>query len=305
MRLLLKPAFAILIAAGFITISSASGNLDYLPDTVKTFAATASGKKAVATLDKSTQDTLNDAQNFTDSGKLAGQRLSPEQLAKVQSIANSSKQFVRRNMQHLAHKMLSQTDNGTHLYYFLSFSMPLSTMQVYLHDALYDGGIIVFRGIGEKDTRFVQFLSHILTFIDHGVAYPEIDVDPQLFDQYDVQVVPTIVLTTQPLSSCVRQAKIEQGLLFKGCQKANPENYWKVSGVIPSYSALSQFASVNAPASLYLRRLESGGLTSMNSLKSGDTKYANLPTPITRDEVANILRQFDINLDNQGRMVGK
>lgn len=306
-RSVAKPLIGILVAAGLLTStnSNASSNLDYLPSTVKTFAATNAGKEAVSKLNQAQQQSIHKANAFAASGGLSGTPLSHDQLTNITNIATASKHFVRDKMNALANKMMGkQTHSNTHLYYFLSFSMPVPIMQVYLHDALYDGGTIVFRGIGQKDTKLIQFLNRITGLIGHGIAYPLIEIYPQLFDRYDVNVVPTIVLTTDIETSCIKTQKIEQGLMFKGCQKANPKHYWKVSGLVSSYFALSQFASDGAPANLYLKRLENGGITSLTCNKNIDTRYENLPAPFSRSDVENTLSKFNIHLDRQGRMVG-
>lgn len=132
-------------------------------------------------------------------------------------------------------------DSGSSLYYFLSFSMPPQLIQSYFNDALKDGGTIVFRGV-RKDQNLQQFLSQsVFPLIkDKGQRAP-IELDPNKFETYQVDVVPTIVLVNDELDD------------------ANDERvrYWKLSGSVSSHYALEQFLEKQGPAERFLLGLGS------------------------------------------------
>jgi type-F conjugative transfer system pilin assembly protein TrbC len=80
--------------------------------------------------------------------------------------------------------VLEPTQEAT-VYIFVSFSMPKETIKILAHEAEKQKGILVIRGL--VDNSFVKTAKAIQE-IGAGVV-----LDPTLFKEYDIKVVPTFV----------------------------------------------------------------------------------------------------------------
>ena len=95
--------------------------------------------------------------------------------------------------------------SGPQLYVFVSFSMPEITLKRLLTQASRIEASLILRGLidddmGKTKTRIAQLLEadeNGLTRIKGGFA-----IDPTLFERFDIQQVPTFVLTDSPAPRC-------------------------------------------------------------------------------------------------------
>ena len=95
--------------------------------------------------------------------------------------------------------------NGPQLYVFVSFSMPEITLKRLLIQARQIEASLILRGLidddmGKTKTRIAQLLEadeNGYTRIQGGFA-----IDPTLFERFDIQQVPTFVLTDTPAPRC-------------------------------------------------------------------------------------------------------
>ena len=95
--------------------------------------------------------------------------------------------------------------SGPQLYVFVSFSMPEITLKRLLTQASRIEASLILRGLidddmGKTKTRIAQLLEadeNGLTRIKGGFA-----IDPTLFERFDIQQVPTFVLTDTPAPRC-------------------------------------------------------------------------------------------------------
>lgn len=88
-------------------------------------------------------------------------------------------------------------NDGT-LYIFVSRSMPMSLLRAYALDALYTGASLVVKGVRKGDTikEYVQEALNDFNSVD-GQSLAGIEVNPNLFDMFDVSVVPAVVWTNR------------------------------------------------------------------------------------------------------------
>ena len=175
------------------------------------------------------------------------------------------------------------------LYVFISFSMPDSLIRAYALDAGYAGATLVVRGI-EDDMDMRTFATKRLTGLLHpGEVGAPIQIDPRLFDTYRVDQVPTIVLATNR-DEILCDGGTESTATYQGkqvsvsqCAKAEPEDYWALSGAVTTQYALEQFAGNGADvARPFLANLKTGFATEqpVKTDSNGETVNA------VRDEVS-------------------
>lgn len=83
--------------------------------------------------------------------------------------------------------------NEPQLFITVSFSMPEDLLKSYLHDADEHGAYVVFQGF--KDNDLNSTLS-ALKVLKQDSDLNRVLIDPNLFERYSVQTVPTFILTT-------------------------------------------------------------------------------------------------------------
>lgn len=88
--------------------------------------------------------------------------------------------------------------NNGKLYFFVSRSMPMSMLRAYAVDALYTGGTLVVKGIRRGDT-IKEFLDEAVSDFNSadGQILSGMEVNPNLFDMFDIKVVPAVVWTNR------------------------------------------------------------------------------------------------------------
>lgn len=144
-------------------------------------------------------------------------------------------------------------ESDSALYYFVSFSMPEDMLKAYVLDAMWTGGTLVFKGVPpNRDLK--DFLVEDLRNLIYGKgAHAALALDPRLFDAYKVTMAPTVVLSTDRTNltctgSAVKFKFQKQTLSYKTCQPQSTDKYWKMSGAVTSYYALTEFKKAGAGA---------------------------------------------------------
>ncbi len=90
-----------------------------------------------------------------------------------------------------------ETPTGPHLLLFLSFSAPSDTWKSFSADLQALGGTIVLRGL--PNNSFQEFALRIKHLKEEGVDVP-IQIDPDAFERYNIEAVPTLVLAHKEIS---------------------------------------------------------------------------------------------------------
>lgn len=139
------------------------------------------------------------------------------------------------------------------LYYFVSFSMPKEMLRAYVLDAMWTGGTLVFKGIPPgRDLQ--RFVTEDLRDLVYGKgAHAALSLDPRLFDAFQVSMVPTVVLSSDRSDAVCGGGKAsfkykKETLSYKTCAPKDPSKYWKMSGAVTSYFALTEFKKAGAGA---------------------------------------------------------
>lgn len=155
------------------------------------------------------------------------------------------------------------------VYVFVSRSMPMSLLKAYALDAAYSGATLVMKGIRRGDTiqDFVMEMVDDFNSAD-GKVLATTELNPNLFDMFDIKVVPTVVWTNrvgldETGSGC--QAPPELLMPYMDVEGPNettmrvekptciqlPESsYYKLAGALKMDYVLERFVQAGAPASL-------------------------------------------------------
>jgi len=130
-----------------------------------------------------------------------------------------------------------------HLYVFVSYSMPEDMIKAYAREAMWSGASLVVKGLleGEEISDFVQKKAKALL---NGKGYTAaMHIDPRLFDAFEINSVPAIVLSKDDVSQyCVSSSKkVNEKNATPLCESRKPDTYVKVSGAITLDYALKLF----------------------------------------------------------------
>ena len=151
--------------------------------------------------------------------------------------------------------------------------MPESLIRGYALDAARAGGELVLRGVEPGMTLRDFTMERLLKVLRPGGMTAPIQIDPRLFDTYDIETVPTIVLAKEDPMGVCQTAKRQIGeingqkLEYQGCPKGDPEDYWKAEGSVTALYALEQFSKRGASnAEVYINALKGEGAESAQEL---------------------------------------
>lgn len=133
-------------------------------------------------------------------------------------ISSSLALYAAEDFREGKHRMPKAYDQ---LYYFVSFSMPEHLMKDYLQEAGLNNGVLILKGILPHQNLhdfLMQTLWPLLQDPENAQAvYANFEINPDLFEQYGVTKVPTLVYVK------------------------DKKHYWKVSGPVTAAWAMEAF----------------------------------------------------------------
>ena len=130
-------------------------------------------------------------------------------------------------------------DGGTRLFYFFSFSMPLSALRDVAEEIASAGGVMVLRGLAGDDFReTVLRIAEVA-----GKSPAEIWIEPSLFECFGVDAVPQLALSRN----------------FAEGGDCGSADYVKVSGDVSVSYALGIMQKEDADAGTFIGRMRKGG----------------------------------------------
>ncbi len=178
--------------------------------------------------------------------------------------------------------------NADKLFYFVSFSMPKSMLRAYAEQAMWDGGILVFKG-PLPHVQLSTFITKDLQALVGGKgASATITIDPRLYSAFHITMAPTVVYSTLPENLLCRKVHLQpfsydkKQWTYPVCDKVASKYYWKIEGAVTSQYALRQFKKAGAPGvTVYLKALARGGLDSGSGKTQVPFKgsWASAPSP--------------------------
>jgi type-F conjugative transfer system pilin assembly protein TrbC len=180
------------------------------------------------------------------------------------------------------------------LYYFVSWSMPESLLRSYALQAMWDGGILVFKGI-DADTDVRTFIvKKMMPLVQFKGGSAEITLDPRMYDMYKIDTVPAIVYSEVPdldICQAITQHPFsydDKQLQYTECAAADPAKYWKIGGAVTTDYALDSFIAAGATgAQRYKDVLAKASITGIPESNDGKSqagftgKWDQVITPAT------------------------
>ncbi len=200
------------------------------------------------------------------------------------------------------------------LYFFVSRSMPESLLRAYSVAALYTGAELVVKGVRKGDTIKEYFEEVISNFNSaDGMLLAGMQVNPNLYDMFNVTVVPSVVWTSRiglddvgsgcqnlpddaPVEKLTLQGPDNEPLTVDKptCAPAAPSSFYKISGALTLEYVLERFQDAGAPKA------------AMDSLrKQLATRHANVNDGTVRQAIGNGMAPItgDVKLDMLPREV--
>lgn len=188
------------------------------------------------------------------------------------------------------------------LFYFVSFSMPKGMLRAYAEQALWDGGVLVFKGPLPHVPLATFITKYLNGLAGMKGASATITIDPRLYDAFQITEVPTLVYSIVPENRVCKQVHLQKfqynqhTWTYPVCDPANPKQYWKIEGAVTSDWALRQFKKAGAPGvSAYLRALAKGPKTATSQAKTQQPytgSWATAPSPAQLQAIAKTVASF-------------
>ena len=153
------------------------------------------------------------------------------------------------------------------LYFFVSRSMPMSMLRAYALDALYTGATLVTKGIRKGDT-IKEYVEEAVGDFNNaeGQVLAAMEVNPNLFDMFDVKVVPAVVWTNraglddvgagclpipegQPIPQVELVGPDDRAMMVDrpACAQASASSYYKITGALTLPYVLERFEDAGLP----------------------------------------------------------
>ncbi len=173
---------------------------------------------------------------------------------------------------------LSETRN--HLYVFISYSMPEAVIKAYAREAMWAGATLVVKGLEEGET-IEDFMNKKANPLIKGKGYTaSMNIDPRLFDAFNIEYVPTTVLAEDSFNEYCKATgeKLTDFNITRRCEQRPEDSYIKISGNLTLDYILEQFEEEGTFAESAAERLA--------SLRSniGRTSYNTHPDKFEIDE---------------------
>ncbi|WP_341756125.1 type-F conjugative transfer system pilin assembly protein TrbC [Candidatus Tisiphia endosymbiont of Nemotelus nigrinus] len=182
-------------------------------------------------------------QDWTKELRHAGQMLTREAI--LQKLRELDEQHCLKQGKNCGNKELVDKNliNPAVLKIFVSSGMPGNLLKTYHQQAVKYGGTLVFKGL--PNGSFKELTKLVMSISENGEV-GSMQIDDEAFDQFDINVVPAILL--------VKQEGYLDGCFGKFCKVT----YDKITGSIGVRKALEKFA-INGDLSQEAERLLRNG----------------------------------------------
>ena len=180
------------------------------------------------------------------------------------------------------------------LYIFVSRSMPMSLLRAYALEALYTGAALVVRGIrpGQSVNDYVQEAVSDFNSAD-GQVLAGLEINPDLFDMFDVKMVPAVVWSGRagledvgsgctdvpegtPLEKITLMGPDDQPITMDRptCAKLPDSSFFKITGALALPYVFDRFQEAGAPKDVmdqYRQELAEMAANGVSPSGSGNT----------------------------------
>lgn len=301
-----------LMTSGFVGLTHAAKTIestyDYVPQEVKTMTGYQNSKekkRLEGGLTTQQQQGMHEGKLFAKKYSSQIKSIKPNE-DEVKTI-NEMKDKMNQVYQTTAHSMAAK--QTTALYYFISFSMPDALIKAYLLDATWNGGILVVRGI-PKGMTLPQFLQKkMLPLVQYKGSHARIEINPNLFEMYDVTMVPTLLIgKIEPsIKGCQSSFKKipASTLSFQECHKMDSNRYWKIEGSLTTLWALNKLKESGAPTTPYIERVHGLRLSPVKDEKGFNGNWQKALMPYADGAIQSLLQTNDLMQPPTGAITPK
>jgi len=177
------------------------------------------------------------------------------QLQQITGIA--SVQDAKKRQETMDFLGISEARN--HMYIFISYSMPEDMIKAYAREALWSGASLIIKGLKEGET-FKEFINKKAKALIENKGYTAaLHFDPRLYDAFEIDYVPTIVIADENhIEYCdPSKERVVEFNKTKKCKSRPSDRYIKISGAVTLDYALEQFIEEGTFAKQAQGRLDS------------------------------------------------
>jgi len=178
--------------------------------------------------------------------------------------------------------------------------MPESLIKTYLLDAIWTGGEVVIKGILPKYDNIYKFVGEKLKPLVYGNQMAAIEINPNLFEMYSIDKVPSIVVTqNNELNGCIPLSNTGFGAT-QSCAELPKKSYYKISGNVETLQQLETIkASGCVYADVFIKRLEklNRAIGEVGFHLNGDsTDWSSAPMPLSKNQLKKNLQMIGLNI---------
>lgn len=288
------------LLGGASPVDHVKSTYDYVPSTILS-AAGYSGKKDKSRYLKSLSTVQKKGLKTGSSlGKLMIKNIDKKSAAwkLAEKIKLQQAKRIKATMQHSTLDMsgMKSANTKARLYYFISFSMPRPLIKAYMLDAVWNGGTLVLRGV-EKGMSLTQFIQKdLMPLVKYKGGHARIEINPNLYEMYGVDKVPTTLVTTENSvrSGCLMAISRVPGTKtpYQRCKLINPNHYWKIEGGVSSIWALNKLKTSGAPVDLFLKRMQGLNANATKKQKAFKGDWRTAPMPYSNTTISQVLSHY-------------
>lgn len=170
------------------------------------------------------------------------------------------------------------------LYIFISKNMPENLINSYALEASYAGGLLVLKGIENDETLDSFIKGQFVKSMKPSGLGATMQIDPRLFDLFDIKAVPAIVYTNKPLTDvCNTESNVK-------CETLPSNEYFKISGNVTLGYALDSFVSAGAEGAARFKKAMA------NSFIADTPENPNIAKGILHAEYAEAMAKIAENM---------
>ena len=276
-------------------------NNEYSPTNIEVYNQLNTDLKTNKKQLKSNIKGINEAFNLFQKNDIKHPHLSDKYINIAKDITDKSKSKITDNIRKLHHDKKTAK-----IYYFVSFSMPESLLKTYLLDAIWTGGDVVIKGILPKYNNIYKFVGEKLKPLVYGKQMAAIQINPNLFEMYAIDKVPSIVVTqNNELNGCMPLSNTGFGAT-QACGELPKKSYYKISGNVETLQQLETIKASDCHyVDVFIKRLIKLKSTIKEvgfNINRNSTNWALAPMPLSKDQLTKNLQM--IGLEMSGFSVG-
>jgi type-F conjugative transfer system pilin assembly protein TrbC len=171
--------------------------------------------------------------------------------------------------------------------------MPKVLIQSYMLDAIWNGGILVLRGVTPGMSLGTFIRKRLMPLVHFKGAHARIEIDPNLFEQYHITRVPTMVITVhknarQGCHAVLTHVNKTQ-VPYQRCLPVDAKNYWSLSGSVSTLWAFDKLNAAGAPTAVFRARMKGLHRQGVKNEPAFGGNWKTAPMPYSNSDIDALL----------------